>query len=214
MDTFLQPSATIRGSLLIKTTSLQKPAVVGFYSSEKLSETDTKIRLDASHCKYFRRQLLMKENCRIDLKLYEDKRKEYESEHSEYSPHHVPILVFLDYLEEFVTQDRFTKCSANKLFDADIICDAKVLIKMMMVPGNITEAFSLLCTKFKGNIYIKRQTKSHEYRNESLKIIASYALYAGELLKNFYFSLSPTNMLMVLLQLFSFNQTEMIFSFQ
>lgn len=180
MDTFLQPSANIRGRLLIKTASLQKPEVVGVFSSETLSKTDTEIRLDAFHCKYFKRHLLTEGKCPIDLKLYEDKRKDYENKHPEYSPHHKPMQLFLQYLQKFVTQDTFIKCNANKLFDADIICPAKVMIKMMMVHGDLNEKFSLLCSKYKGNIYVIRRTKSHEYRKEPIQVIARFALYAGE----------------------------------
>lgn len=182
MDTFLRPNATIRGRLLIEATSLQKPQVVGVFSSERLSETDTEIRLDAFHCKYFKRHLLTEGNCPIDLKLYEDKRKDYESKHSEYAPHHKPMQLFLQYLQKFVTRDTFIKCSANKLFDADIICPAKVMIKMMMVHADANQTFSLLCSKYKGNIYVIRRTKSHEYRKDPIQVIARHALYAGEYL--------------------------------
>lgn len=153
MDTFLQPSANIRGSLLINAASLQKPEMISVYSSNKVSKTLTEIQLDASNCKYFRKDLLSKQ---IDLKVYEEQRKDYENKHKEYAPHRKPMVLFLECLEQFIMQDKFIKCNANKLFDADIICHAKVLIKMMMVHGDFNENFSLLCTKYKGNIYITK----------------------------------------------------------
>lgn len=180
MDTSLTPSATINRKLLIKTNSLQKPEVIGVYSSEKLSETDAEIRLDAFHCKYFRRELLAKENWPIDLKVYDERRKDYENKHSEYSSYHQPMVLFLEYLQKFVLQDNFVRFDENKLFKTDFICHVRVLIKMMMIHGDSNETLSLLCTKYKGNIYLLKRSRTHEHRKESMKVIARHALFAGE----------------------------------
>lgn len=185
MDTFLTPSATVSKKLLIKTNSLQKPEVSGVYSSEKLSETDAEIRLDALHCKYFRRQLLAEDNWPIDLKVYDERRKDHENKHSDYSPYPQPILLFQEYLQKFVLQDDFVRCNENKLFDADFICHARVLIKMMMIHGDFHETLSLLCTKYKGNIYLLKRSKPHEHRKESIKVVARHALFAGECVRFF-----------------------------
>lgn len=180
MDTLLLPRANIRGNLLIKVKSLEKPKIVSFYSSEKLPECERTIRLDASHCKYFKGHLLAQDPPQIDLKTYEDFAKNYEQNNPEHLLHNKPMALFLQYLEKMVSQDKFVKFSANKLFGADIICCGKLLLKMMMVHGNIRESFTLLATKYKGNIYLSQRTKSHEFRKETVKVVARHALFAGE----------------------------------
>lgn len=179
MDSFLQPSADIKASFLIKTSSLEKPELIGVFSSEKQSETE--IRLDASNCKYLKKQLLTNENCSIDLKVYDDIRKEYEEKnHKKYKSADQPMTLFVEYLEKFVMKDTFIKYNANKLFKADIICHARVLLKMIMVHGDLKESFSLLCTKYKGNIYIcKKRTGSKVVQKDPYEMIARHALYSG-----------------------------------
>lgn len=172
-DTFLRPSATIKGSLLVKTAP-SKANVVGVYSSKKLSETDAEIRLDASHCKYIRKQRLTEGNFPIDLKEYKEIRKDYESKAKRQQQN---MTIFLKYLEKLVSGETFVKFSANKLFNADIICNKGVLTKMMMVHGDNQENFSLLCTKYKGNIYITRRKKANQ--KDYVKFMERHALLAG-----------------------------------
>ncbi|KAG4067714.1 hypothetical protein HA402_005486 [Bradysia odoriphaga] len=178
MDTLLHPRANIRGNLLIRVQSLEKPKITSFFSSEKLSEAETTVRLDAYHCKYIKRHLLAPDSPRVDLKSYEAFCKNYESEHAALLLHNRPMVPFLLYLEKIVSQDKFIKFRADKLFEADIICHAKVLIKVMMLHGNFGESFGLLATKYKGNIYITRRTKSHEFRKETIKAVARHALFS------------------------------------
>lgn len=177
MDSHLQPSATIKDKYLVQRSSLQKPEILGVFSSDRLSETG--IRLDASNCKYIKKQLLTKGNCSIDLKVYNDIRKENENKDSESTPTYQPMTLFLEYLEKLVTQDTFVKSNENKLFPADIICHSRLLVKMMMVHGDANESFSLLCTKYKGNIYICKRRKSQEKRKDPIKNIVRHALCSG-----------------------------------
>jgi len=179
MDSRLKPSANIGGTLLIKTTSLQKPDIVGVFSSER---SETEIRLDASNCKYLKKQLVTNANSPIDLKVYDDKRKAYENSRSEKCDH-LPMALFLEYLEKLVMQDTFVRYNANQLFKADIICNAKVLTKLFMVHGDVNETFSLICTKYKGNIYIcKQKKKTRKMDNKKpIRVIAKHALYSGAL---------------------------------
>ncbi len=180
MDTFLRPSDKIGGGLLIKTSSVQKPKVVGFYSSNKQSNTEDKIRLDASNCKYLKRDVLTEQIFQIDLNKNEDLRKDYEQNHRKYSRLCNPMELFLEYLQKFVAKETFVKCSENKLFYVDVICTFQVLTKLMMVHGDVQEKFTLYCTKYKGNIYIYKggissgNPKTRKYKN----YITRHELYA------------------------------------
>lgn len=177
MDTFLRPGAKIEGSRMIKVASMQKPTIVGFYSTDKVSETDFEIRLDASHCKYLKSQCLSQE-CHIDLNEFKDLHEDYVKKYDKRARNQQPIQSFWKYLESLVLKDDFVKCNENKLFDADVICHNRILAKIMMV----NEKFSLLCTKYKGNIYIIAQKCNGKKKDLLTKTVAIHALFGG----NFY----------------------------
>lgn len=180
MDTMIRPSDKIRDrSLIIETSAVQQPNVVGLYSSEMLSETEEEIRLDASNCKYLKKQLLVEQNFKIDLENYEDLRKDYQRNQSKYSQICNLMPPFLEYLQKSLSKETFVKSNADKLFDVDFICPAQLLIKLMMVHGDSNETFTLYCTKYKGNIYVTKRTKP-KFKNAATKYVARHALFAGK----------------------------------
>lgn len=185
MNLVVNPSAKISPNKIIQVQGLDKPKIVKFYSSEiiELSESSEgrfSIRMDASHCQYLKKHVLARDTPAIDFKAYKEFRGDYEKKRAACSLYDEPMAPFLLYLEQYVSQNEFARFDTTRLFEAEIICHASILTKLMMVHGNIQESFSLLATRYKGNIYLTRQIKPQDSRKESLRVAAKHAMFSGE----------------------------------
>lgn len=161
LTTGLKPYVTVSRNQKIPLP--EKPKIIGHFSIDYPFES-SQIRLDASNCKYFRKELTYKKDFIVDLREFDSYREDYVKDtHLKYMFARMPLL--LEYLKKLILKSDFVKHSDNKLFSADIICDKSFLKKVLRVPGDWKRKFSFLCTKYKGNIYIcdKLQEKPKDY---------------------------------------------------
>lgn len=184
MDTFLKPFVTVRRNQIIPLP--EKPSIVGHFSLDYPFEP-SKIRLDASNCKYLKRQLTNKHDLVVDLREFDAQREDYDNR---IRPHYcfdrMPVL--LEYLTKLMLKDDFIKHSDKKLLIPDIICDKSFLHKALRIPGAVHK-LSFLCTKYKGNIYIREhQLKSApDHRNYS-NILARHVFCSGKKISYLFLS--------------------------
>lgn len=160
MDTFLRPCVTVRRNQIISLP--EKPKIVGHFSINYPFEP-SQIRLDASNCKYFKRQWT-KGDFVMDLREFATHREDYDKRmRKQYLFDRMPV--FLEYLQKLIVKDDFMKNSVKKLFTSDIICDINFLYNVLRIPGDSGRKLSFVCTKYKGNIYIREQLMKNKLRD-------------------------------------------------
>lgn len=151
MDTFLKPYVTVRRNQIISLPG--KPKIVGHFSIDYPFEP-SQIRLDASNCKYFKRQFTNKDDFVLDLREFDTHREDYDNRiRQQYLFDRMPV--FLEYLKKLISKDDFKKHGDKKLLSPDIICEKNFLQNVLRIPGDSQRQMSFLCTKYKGNIYIR-----------------------------------------------------------
>lgn len=175
MDTFLKPIETVSRSQIVSLP--EKPKMVGHFSIDYPFEP-SQIRLDASNCKYFRKQ--MTHDCLIDLREFDTFRNDYEnSTNHQYKFSRMTIL--LEYLKRLILKEEFMRHSDKQIFSSDIICDKRFFHKVLRAPGDSQpgQKFVFLCTKYKGNIYIVEHQPKNVPRNYD-NILSRHVLCTGK----------------------------------
>ncbi|KAJ6640231.1 hypothetical protein Bhyg_12981 [Pseudolycoriella hygida] len=175
-DTLIWPFNKLSSSPLLD-EPLRTPKLLGFFSCNKTSESDVRIQLDASNCLYATWKYSNK-HYRLDKDLL----TYHGSRHCDENK--VIMLKIFGYLRCLITQERFFRSSQYKLFDAEIICHIRILLKLIDAHADPHEKFTFLCTKFLGNIYISqpigKKKPSCKAERTVFKTVVKSALFADK----------------------------------